>query len=74
MDEVKAAAPLSLDAVWQQYPGLHFFEGISGLVYCSLPLSSPPIVFRATSAEGLALQIEDYKRNGPPWKRSGDQS
>jgi hypothetical protein len=37
----------------------HVWRGVSGLLYARRPLSSPPVVVRATDAEDLRDQIKN---------------
>jgi len=39
------------------YPGWHVWRGISGLVYARKLMSSPPVIMRDHSVDGLASQI-----------------
>jgi hypothetical protein len=48
----------ALTAIDRDFPPWHAWEGmIAGLLYARRPRSSPPMVVRATSAEGLREQI-----------------
>jgi hypothetical protein len=48
---------------WQLYvaefPHWHVWRGVSGLLYARRPLTSPPIVVRATDVEDLRDQIKN---------------
>lgn len=42
---------------WQAWPA-----ALAGLVYARRPMTSPPLVVRATSTEGLRREIETAER------------
>jgi hypothetical protein len=41
----------------RQFPDWHAWRGVSGLWYARRPRSSPPLVCRNTSADGLRCQL-----------------
>ena len=45
--------------------GWHFWRGVSGLYYARRIRSSPPIVFRATTLDGLREQVRQYLSRRP---------
>jgi hypothetical protein len=56
-DDARASALAEVD---RDYPGWHAWPGVlGGLLYARRPRSSPPLVVRSTTAEGLRLAIED---------------
>jgi hypothetical protein len=42
-----------------EFPHWHVWCGVSGLLYARRPLSSPPVVVRATDVEDLRDQIKN---------------
>ncbi len=59
-DDVRARA---LAEVERDYPGWHAWPGVLAcIVYARLPLSSPPLVVRAVTPDGLRLEIETAER------------
>ena len=53
----------ALAEVERDYPPWHAWEGvIAGLVYARRPQSSPPMVVRSTTPQGLRAEIEDAER------------
>ena len=56
-DDARARALAEVD---RDYPGWHAWPGVlGGLLYARRPRSSPPLVVRSTTTEGLRLAIED---------------
>ena len=56
-DDARARALAEVD---RDYPGWHAWPGaLGGLLYARRPRSSPPLVVRSTTTEGLRLAIED---------------
>ena len=39
------------------YPGWHTWKGVSGVWYARRPLTSPPVILRSATPEGLAGEI-----------------
>ena len=59
-DDARARALAEVD---RDYPGWHAWPGVlGGLLYAHRPRSSPPLVVRSTTTEGLRLAIEDAER------------
>jgi hypothetical protein len=53
----------SLAAINRDYPGWHAWPAVlAGLVYARRPQSTPPLVVRSVTAEGLRQAIEDAER------------
>lgn len=53
----------ALAAIPGDYPGWLAWEGaIAGLLYARRPRSSPPMVVRSTTADGLRQEIESAER------------
>ena len=53
----------ALAAIPGDYPGWLAWEGaIAGLLYARRPRSSPPIVVRSTTTDGLRRDIESAER------------
>jgi hypothetical protein len=53
----------ALTTIPDDYPGWLAWEGaIAGLLYARRPRSSPPMVVRSTSTEGLRREIESAER------------
>jgi hypothetical protein len=48
-----------LTALRGQFPGWEAWVGVSGLLYARRPRSSPPIVVRDATAEGLAAKVAE---------------
>jgi hypothetical protein len=44
-----------------QFPRWEAWRGVSGLLYARLRRSSPPVVFRDVTGEGLARQIREWE-------------
>jgi hypothetical protein len=40
--------------------GWHYWRGVSGLFYARRKLSSPPVVLRAETLDGLRKQVLEY--------------
>jgi hypothetical protein len=54
-----AARVRALAKVEHDYPGWHAWPGmLAGIVYARRPQSSPPMVVRAVTPDGLRLEIE----------------
>jgi hypothetical protein len=49
-----------LDALEDIPPGWHYWRGVSGLFYARRVRSSPPIVLRAETLDGLREQVREY--------------
>ncbi len=45
-----------------QFPGWEAWHGVSGLLYARRRMTSPPVVFRDVTGEGLARQIREWER------------
>jgi hypothetical protein len=45
-----------------QFPRWEAWRGIGGLLYARLRRSTPPIVFRDVTGDGLARQIREHER------------
>jgi hypothetical protein len=53
----------ALAAIPDAYPGWLAWEGvIAGLLYARRPRSSPPMVVRSTTTDGLRQEIESAER------------
>jgi len=51
-----------LAEVDRDYPPWHAWEGVFGLLYARWPQSSPPMVVRAVTPDGLRQAIEAAER------------
>jgi hypothetical protein len=57
-DQARALAEVEAD-----YPGWRAWQAqLAGLVYARRPMTSPPMVVRSTSTEGLREEIESAER------------
>ena len=56
-ERARALAVISAD-----YPGWVAWPGVINLLYARRPRSSPPMVVRSTTEEGLRRAIEDAER------------
>jgi hypothetical protein len=54
-----------LAALRGQFPGWEAWAGVSGLLYVRRRMTSPPVVFRAYTAETLASQIRGWEGRRP---------
>jgi hypothetical protein len=55
--------PRALAAIAHEFPPWHAWEGaIAGLFYARRPNSSPPMVVRSTTTDGLRREIESAER------------
>jgi hypothetical protein len=54
-------APALAD-VARDYPGWQTWPGVAGLVYARRPRTSPPLVVRSATIDGLRHEIEDAER------------
>jgi len=52
-------------ALLGQFPGWETWRGVSGVLYVRRRKSSPPVVFRDTTVEGLIRQIREYQAGEP---------
>ena len=53
----------ALAEIERDYPDWHAWPGVlAGVVYARRPHSSPPMVVRSTTADGLRQAIEDAER------------
>jgi hypothetical protein len=53
----------ALTEIDRDYPGWHAWPAVlAGLVYARYPRSSPPLVVRSVSTEGLRQEIEAAER------------
>ena len=50
-----------LDEVAREFPAWYFWQGIGGLLYARRLMSSPPVVLRDITPEGLRSQIRSWK-------------
>jgi hypothetical protein len=51
-----------------EFPGFEVWVGVTGVLYARRPGTSPPVVFRATTADGLRRKVAAYengKRTAP---------
>jgi hypothetical protein len=48
------------DDLEREFPGWHWWRGVSGLYYVRRVRSSPPIVLRAETLDELREQVRDY--------------
>lgn len=53
--------PSPLAPLYGKFPHWEAWIGIGGLLYARRRKSSPPIVFRAVTAEELAAKITEYE-------------
>jgi hypothetical protein len=44
-----------------RFPGWEAWRGVSGLLYVRRRMSSPPVVLRDVTGEGLARQIREWE-------------
>ena len=44
-----------------QFPGWECWRGVSGLLYVRRRMTSPPVVLRDVTGEGLARQIREWE-------------
>lgn len=44
-----------------QFPGWEAWRGVSGLLYVRRRMTSPPVVLRDVTGEGLARQIREHE-------------
>lgn len=59
-DHDQAAALAEID---RDYPGWHAWPGVlAGVIYARRPRSTPPMVVRSTTTEGLREEIEAAER------------
>jgi len=56
---------IDLDTIRRDYPAWHPWQGVAGLLYARRPKSSPPIVKRDTSLEGLRRQLDEWEAGHP---------
>jgi hypothetical protein len=59
MNNVPTPDPLA--PLYGQFPGWHAWVGVSGILYARREKSSPPIVFRAATADELAAQLRAWE-------------
>ena len=45
-----------------QFPGWECWRGVSGILYVRRRMTSPPVVLRDVTGEGLARQIREWER------------
>ena len=53
--------PSPLAPLYGKFPRWEAWVGIGGILYARRRKSSPPVVFRAATAEELAAKIRDYE-------------
>lgn len=59
-DDERARALAQVD---RDYPGWHAWSAVlAGLVYARYPKSSPPLVVRSVTIDGLRTEIENAER------------
>ena len=44
-----------------QFPGWEAWRGVSGLLYARRRMTSPPVVFRDVTGEGLVRKIREWE-------------
>lgn len=59
------ASPDPLAALRGQFPHWEAWRGVSGLLYVRRRKTSPPVVFRADTAEALAAKIREHEGRAP---------
>ena len=50
-----------LTALRGQFPGWEAWRGVSGLLYVRRRMTSPPVVLRDVTGEGLARKIREWE-------------
>ena len=60
-DHASPAAEPTLADVEREYPRWHTWKGISGLVYASRNMTSPPAVLRDENTSELRAQIKSWE-------------
>ena len=53
---------MELNELKHAYPRWHFWRGLSGVLYASRLMTSPPVVKRSPTVEGLRDQVEAETR------------
>ena len=48
---------MTIEQLKRAYPHWHFWQGVAGIFYASKRATSPPVVKRSPTAEGLRDQI-----------------
>jgi hypothetical protein len=48
-----------------QFPGWEAWRGVGGVLYARRRKTSPPVVFRDVTGEGLARQIREWEGKRP---------
>jgi len=61
----QSCQPSPLAPLYGKFPGWECWVGVGGLLYARWRKSSPPVVFRAATAEGLAAKIREYQAARP---------
>ena len=56
---------IDLSGIRRDYPAWHPWQGVTGLLYARRPKSSPPIVRRDTSLDGLRRQLAAWEADHP---------
>lgn len=51
-----------LDDIGWDYPPWYAWAGVGGILYARRPRSSPPMIVRSSTAEGLGEAIEEAER------------
>ena len=57
----------ALRAVEADYPGWHTWLGTIPMYYARLPKSSPPLVVRSPTLDGLRTEIENAQKGLRSW-------
>ncbi len=52
----------ALAEISREYPGWHAWRGVITLLYARYPRSTPPLVVRSTTIDGLREAIESAER------------
>jgi hypothetical protein len=69
VNDIKSPAPAPGEwpgALAGQFPGWEGWRGVSGILYARRRKSSPPVVFRDTTAAGLIRQIRAWEKKRKP--------
>jgi hypothetical protein len=53
--------PSPLASLYGSFPGWECWVGVGGILYARRRKSSPPVVFRAATAEELAAKITEWE-------------
>jgi len=57
----QSCQPSPLAPLYGKFPAWEAWVGVGGILYARRRRSSPPVVFRASTAEELAAKIREYE-------------